>query len=326
MPRSPEFWRAGSGSLLPALLAPAASLYGWAQRVNRQRITAEAAGIPVISIGNVVAGGAGKTPTAIALARLLIEQGIKAGFVTRGYGGDLPGPLKVDPARHSSDQVGDEPLLLARAAPTWMGRDRVAAARLAASAGAALLIADDALQTHALKRDMNILVINPAFGFGNGRLLPAGPLREPVGDALARTDAIIATGGGILPPDLENTAPVFRAAIVADASDSAALRGRRVFAFAGIARPEKFYASLRDIGAEIAGTRDFPDHARYRPEMIMDLVEQAHRLNATPVTTEKDHVRFPMEARPMVKVLRISYSFADPEGLLRLVHERVPHV
>jgi len=323
MPQTPDFWQAGSTSPLPLLLSPLACMYGLAQRVNRLRIRPQDIGVPVISVGNLVAGGAGKTPAALALAPVLMELGYRCGFITRGYGGSEHGPLRVDPLHHSAFAVGDESLLLARRAPTWIGRDRVAAGRAAAAAGCSLVLADDAHQTHALARRLNLLVVDAGYGFGNGRLLPSGPLRESLSEGLTRADAVLRIGPGNIAPLEYSGLPVFHAEITPHEEDARNLAGTRLYAFAGIGRPAKFYDTLRGLGAEIAGQRDFPDHATYAPETIMELVETAHRLNATPVTTEKDLMRFPSEARPMVKTLRIYLQLKAPDAIREFLRGRL---
>lgn len=325
MPRAPDFWAAGSQSALPALLAPLAWLYGMAQASRRRSASPVDIGIPVISVGNLVAGGAGKTPTALALALLLRKLGYHPAFVSRGYGGKLQGPLHVDPAKHSADDVGDEPLLLAACAPTWIGRDRPAAALQAKAAGHDLIIADDAHQTHALARKLNLLVVDAGYGFGNGSLLPAGPLRESLADGLARSDAVIRIGQGDAAKSY-GTLPVFQASLRPDPEDAAAFKGQRLLAFAGIGRPEKFFHSLHDTGADLVAMHAFADHAEYTPDRIMRLVEEANRLNALPVTTAKDLMRFPPEARAMVRCLRVDLDFDDEAGLLAFLRERLQHV
>lgn len=308
------------------MLSPLAALYGLGNSLHRATVTPQDGGLPVISVGNLVAGGAGKTPAALALAAYLEKMGLHPHFVSRGYGGRLTGPLQVDPHRHKAADTGDEPLLLARTAPTWIGRDRVAAVRAAATAGASCVIADDAHQTWRLKCTVSIIVIDTDYGLGNGRLLPAGPLREPVAEGLKRTDAVILVGSGNASlPDFGEL-PVFRAWLEANAEDAARLRGRRVLAFAGIARPEKFFASLQDIGATVIEARPFADHAAYDEDTIMRLVEAAQTQDAVPVTTEKDLARFPAEARPMVECLRVALRFDEDEAVDAFLRERLPHV
>lgn len=324
MPRTaPRFWQAGSTSPLPTLLRPLAALYGLGNRLNQRITAAQEIGIPVISVGNLVAGGAGKTPTAIALAQRLVALGHHPQIVSRGYGGKLAGPVRVDLARHTAGDVGDEALLLAIAAPTWIGGNRPAAARAAVAAGADCIIADDAHQTYALARRLSLLVVDGGYGFGNGLQLPAGPLREPIEDGMSRCDALVVIGPrSVALPDFGRR-PVFAASLDPNPADAVRLRGRRVLAFAGIGRPEKFFASLQQLGATVAQTATFPDHAPYTPDAVMRLVETAHQLNAIPVTTAKDQVRLPAKARPMVDVLRVVLNFAEPQKLDAFLQDRL---
>lgn len=325
MLRAPGFWAAGSRSVWPALLSPLAALYGLGNRLHRICTKPQESTIPVISVGNLIAGGAGKTPAALTLAVLLRQLGHWPHFVSRGYGGRLKGPIQVDPQRYSATEVGDEPLLLASAAPTWIARSRPLAVRAAAAAGASCAIADDAHQTYSLKRAVSILVVDSDYGFGNGQLLPSGPLREDVASGLARCDAVILLGEGAAPMPGFGTRPIFRARLVPDAEDVRHLQGRRVLAFAGIARPEKFFASLRQAGAILAESRSFPDHAAYDEDTIMRLVEAAHAQNAVPVTTAKDLVRFPAEARAMVECLRVELRFDDEAAVSDFLRSRLAH-
>ncbi|WP_428246349.1 tetraacyldisaccharide 4'-kinase [Ferrovibrio sp.] len=320
MPRTPDFWSAGTTSSLPALLSPLALLYGLGNRLNRALAQPQEVAVPVISVGNLVAGGAGKTPTAIALAARLKAMGRLPAIISRGYGGSEAGPLRVDPSLHTAALVGDEALLLARAAPTWIGRDRPDAARAACRAGCDILLADDAHQTYALERDINLLVVDAAQGFGNGCLLPAGPLREGIAEGLERADAVILIGQPAQPFDF-GALPVFAAALQPLAADAAMLKDERVLAFAGIGRPEKFFATLESIGAHVAERQAFPDHGAYDTDTVMRLVERAVALKAQAVTTEKDLMRLPPEARAMVQVLRVELVFEAPGRIEAFITE-----
>lgn len=327
MPRvAPRFWQAGTASRLPGLLRPLAAVYGLGNRLNQRMTAAQDIGVPVLSVGNLVAGGAGKTPTAIAIAQRLVALGRHPHIVSRGYGGRLSGPVRVNLNRHHATDVGDEALLLALAAPTWIGSNRPAAARAAVAAGADCIIADDAHQTYALARRLNLLVVDGGYGFGNGLQLPAGPLREPIEDGLARCDALVVIGPrSVTLPDFGRR-PVFNATLEPNAADAVRLRGRRVLAFAGIGRPEKFFTSLQQLGATVVQTATFPDHAPYTPDTVMRLVETAHSLNAIPVTTAKDQVRLPANAHAMVDVLRVSLAFAEPQAFDTYLQKQLPPV
>jgi len=295
--REPRFWqapRAGEVRIVPRLLAPAAFLYGFAGRMRKRFATHERAAVPVICIGNMTVGGTGKTPLALTLAGRLVGQGEKLHFLSRGYGGSEKGPLRVDPGKHSAEKVGDEPLLLAAIAPTWVSADRAEGAAAAVRDGASLIMMDDGLQNPTLEKDFSILVIDAAAGLGNGRLIPAGPLRERMDDALSRVGAVIIIGRGHAADRLAARAraraiPAFRA--ILRAAPAPELDGLPVLAFAGIGRPEKFYATLRELHADILATEDFPDHHAFTEREALNLLVRARDLNATLVTTEKDLAR-----------------------------------
>ncbi len=313
--RAPEFWQRRGWQAL--LLAPAACLWALAGRLRRRLTKPYRAGVPVICIGNLVAGGGGKTPLAIAVARRLTAMGRKPHVLSRGYGGRLKGPLRVDLQKHGAQDVGDEPLLIARHAPVWIGADRTATARAAIAAGADVLVMDDGFQNPSLAKDLCLIAIDGGYGLGNGRVMPAGPLREPAADGLARADGVVVIG-----PDPQNLAerlagpgrPALRAMLQPPA-DARMLDGKPVWAFAGIARPEKFFATLEEQGAIVVGRRRFADHHAFDPLEIMAMVEAAHALGAELITTEKDWVRLDADARMMADALPVSLVFARPEML-----------
>lgn len=315
--RAPEFW--ARPGILPALLAPAASVWGFGAKLRQSGKPARV-GIPVICAGNLVAGGAGKTPTALALGALLKDRGDVPHFLTRGYGGQLKGPVQVDLAIHTAVDVGDEALLLAAQGPTWVSHDRVAGARAAETAGATVIVMDDGFQNRKLAKDLSFIVIDGGYGFGNGRLMPAGPLREQLSAGLARAQAVVLIGEdrhGVTML-LDGKLPIMGARLEPDES-ARRLAGRTVLAFAGIARPAKFYETLRHLGCNIALSQDFPDHHPYTPDEIMALCESASAFGALPVTTEKDLVRFPPEARGMVETVRVRLVWDNPAAIVALL-------
>lgn len=316
--RAPDFWR--TGGLLASALSPLGCLWTTAGRIRRATTRAETVGVPVVCIGNAVAGGAGKTPVALAIAGELIRTGRRPHFLSRGYGGTLMGPVRVEPGVHGAAEVGDEPLLLAALAPTWVARDRVAGARAAAAGGADILVMDDGLQNPSLMKDVSLLVVDGGFGFGNGRPIPAGPLREPVADALARVAAVVIVGEdrtGIA-DRIGAARPILEARFV-PVPDGGAVSGRRVAAFAGIGRPQKFFETLAGMGCETVSEVSFPDHHDYSEDEVMRLVEAAAAAGAVPVTTEKDAMRLPASARGMVETVRVTLEWNAPEAFERLV-------
>ncbi len=322
--RAPEFWRRGGA--VPALLAPLAWGVDAVGRARRALVRPRTAPLPVVCIGNLVAGGAGKTPVALAVAARLGAAGHGAHFLTRGHGGATRGPLRVEPGRHTVREVGDEALLLAAAAPTWVARDRPAGALAAAAAGAEAVVMDDGYQNPSLAKDLSVVVVDGDVGFGNGRVMPAGPLREDVDRGLARADAVVLLGGDALDlaAPLGRAVPVLLRAGLEPTPESRQLAGKAVIAFAGIGRPEKVFATLAGLGCRLLGRHSFADHHRYRPDEIMALVDEASARGAVLVTTEKDLVRLPDEARPMVEVLRVRLGWADPEGIDRLLAPLFP--
>ena len=316
--RAPRFW--DKGGLAPALLAPAACLYDLAGRFARRTTTPERVAAPLICVGNIVTGGAGKTPVALAIAQRLAATGRHPHFLTRGYGGRSVGPLRVVRARHTASEVGDEPLLLARVAPTWVARERPAGARAAIDHGADVIVMDDGFQNTSLAKDLSLVVVDGGYGFGNGRVMPAGPLRETIGAGLARAQAVVLIGHDTSGVEraVAGRAPILRARLIPTLGMED-LAGRNVVAFAGIGRPQKFFDTLAEIDAHLVDTRAFADHHPYSADEVMALVEAATLREAIVVTTEKDAVRLPPEARPMVKVLTVELQWeatAEIDALL----------
>ncbi|KTR03913.1 tetraacyldisaccharide 4'-kinase [Aureimonas ureilytica] len=291
---APRFWWREPGLASRALAAPALA-YGWVAQRNLERGARVRVPLPVLCVGNWTVGGGGKTPTAQALGRAALAMGHRPGFLSRGHGGAARSPLLVDPSQHSADLVGDEPLLLAGVAPTAIAPDRAKGAELLRQAGCDLIIMDDGFQSARLHVDVALLVADARRGLGNGRVLPAGPLRAPLGSQLAHADAAILIGvgapGEALAQQLRDAGlPLYRATLGSpNAGDFA---GRRVLAFAGIADPEKFYASLKAAGAEIVATRSFPDHHMFKPDDARELLAEADSLGLDLVTTAKDRARF----------------------------------
>ncbi|MBL8669203.1 MAG: tetraacyldisaccharide 4'-kinase [Alphaproteobacteria bacterium] len=323
--QAPAFWDADATgwqrALLPPLLAPASALYALGAAIRAARCVPERPALPVLCIGNAVAGGAGKTPTAMAVAELPSIAARRPHFLSRGHGGRLgrAAPVRVDPASHGAGDVGDEPLLLATKAPTWVARDRTAAGRAAAAAGAGVAVMDDGFQNPTIGKTLSILVVDGAYGIGNGRVLPAGPLREPFASALARADILLLLGADVRGiaeraahlPGRTGAPPLLLRAQLAPIGDGLALAGRQVLAFAGIARPERLARSLARLGCQVVAERRFPDHHAYSRAEVEALLAEAERQGAVAVTTAKDLVRLDADLRTRVSVLGVALVWED---------------
>lgn len=308
--RAPDFW-SGDPGFLAGLLTPLGVALDAAGRLRRSIARPYRASAPVVCVGNIIAGGSGKTPVVLSLASLLAARGVNAAIVMRGYGGRLAGPARVDPQRHDADAVGDEALLAAAVAPCWIARDRAAGVEAAVADGAAAVILDDGFQNPHVAKDLSLVVVDAAYGFGNGRLIPAGPLRERIDAGLARAGAVVLVGDG--EPAETAGKPLLRAAL--EPVDGTRFASLPIVAFAGIGRPEKFFDTLRGLDATLVAERPFPDHYRYRAADLAGLRREAATAGARLVTTRKDWVRLPEAERAGVEVLDVTLRWRDPAAL-----------
>jgi len=318
--QAPDFWR--TDNALARLLEPLGAVVGSITTRRAVHGAKARVGVPVICVGNLSTGGTGKTPVAHAIATYLADQGRTPAILLRGYGGRLAGPVKVDKHTHSSLDVGDEALLHARTLPTWVSRQRVPGARDAIQAGADVIVMDDGHQNGSIAKDLSLIVVDGHAGFGNGRVMPAGPLREPVEAGLARADAVILMGEDRrgLADTLSNYTKVLRARMI-PGPERARLRGERVVAFAGIGDPEKFLRAVQEAGAQIVSFHPFDDHYAFDATDIQPILDEAFSVGAIPVTTEKDAVRLMPDQRQQVNVLSVGVGWEDPAALDALLQE-----
>jgi tetraacyldisaccharide 4'-kinase len=326
--RAPGFW-SKPGHPLAWALSPLGALYG-AVTAHRLRQPGQTAAVPVLCVGNFTAGGAGKTPVALALAERLVALGRRPVFLTRGYGGQIRAPILVDVARHDAAATGDEPQLLARAAPTVVSPDRAAGAALASRHGD-VIVMDDGLQNPSLRKTAAVAVVDGATGLGNGLCIPAGPLRAPMSAQWPLVEAVVVMGegaaGGAVAAEARRRGCKVISARLEPTPGARALSGQRVFAFAGIGRPEKFFASLAEVGAEVVGTKAFADHQPYDARSVARLREEAATRRLQLVTTAKDMVRLraalPGDPFGDVAVLDVRARFDDPNGLDAWLQARI---
>lgn len=331
---TPRWWYVREGAPAPvsrALLKPVSWIWAWATARRIARAHPVDAGAPVICVGNLTAGGVGKTPVVRELLRRLIAKGVSAHGLSRGYGGSLAGPVQVDPAHHTAAQVGDEPLMLAADAPIWVARDRAAGARAAVQAGAQIVVMDDGHQNPALKKALSLVVVdgetrNGEWPLGDGSVFPAGPLREPLAVGLARADAVVL----MLPDDLEaadpdllavfGALPVLIARVVPDAPPPTGPQ----LGFAGIGKPWKVERALKAAGCDLKDFASFPDHMAYDPATLKALADQAAHLGAGLVTTEKDWARLPPAWRDKIVAWPVRCVFEDEAALDALLAPLIP--
>lgn len=320
--KAPEFWWKPDNngtSIASTLLSPIAALYGYESKRRISKIEdGYKSKLPVICVGNLTAGGTGKTPTALLVAQRLAAMGQHPAILSRGYGGKLTGPVKVDPSKHRPADVGDEPLLLAAHTNVYVAQDREEGARLIEQDGTTShIILDDGFQNPTLKKDLSILVVDASRGFGNGKLIPAGPLREPIDYGLQRADAVLVIGDDaatkldtIIPADTKNLARL--TGKLEPGAESLWLQGQPVTAYCGIGNPDKFFNTLEKLGVNLVGKFAFPDHHTLKPQELLLIERHMTKTGSLAVTTEKDAVKLPASARGKIMTVRVDLQLDEP--------------
>jgi len=309
--KTPSFWE--SRNAISTMLAPFSILYDIVGTLKRAQIKPTAFPIPIVCIGNLTAGGAGKTPIALHIGKKLKERNVGAFYLSRGYGGKQDGPLLVNPKKHKARDVGDEPLLLAEVLPTVIAKDRVSGARYAITKGAKIIVMDDGFQNPSIVKSLSLLVIDGQRVFGNGLMIPAGPLREQPENGFRRAHAIVVLNRSTRVPPLPADRPVLYARSEPQFADS--LKGKKVIPFCGIAYPDKFFDSVISTGAQIVEKAAFGDHYQYSKMDIQKLLFKAYIADAMLITTAKDAVRLPAELRDCIAVLDMTVEFESPAML-----------
>ncbi len=315
--KTPKYWQ--SNSFVSKILIPFGWVYGWITQLRLKLKKSPKAEIPVICIGNITAGGTGKTPVSISVAKLLTTDMYHPFFISRGYGGKLQNVM-VNNKKHSAKDVGDEPLLLSQQAPVVVNANRHEGAKLAYQEGADVVIMDDGFQNPSLHKDLSFLVFDGHYGIGNGKIIPAGPLRETFENGTKRADALIILGKDKHNLSARTKLPVFFGHTEATQT---AVSDKNVLAFAGIGHPQKFYHTLSQQGFNVVETVDFPDHHFYTKSEVENILQKAEKLNADIYTTSKDFVKIPASLQKYINVLEIAVVWENPEELLQFIKEKI---
>ena len=328
----PKFWFAETHSLFSLLMEPISWFYELIHKARHKKTKPWMAPIPVICIGNLLIGGQGKTPIALSIGQLLKNKGLKVHFLSRGYGGIIKGPIKVNPSEHTSREVGDEPLLLAQECETWVSSNRTLGIQSAYQDGAEIIITDDGFQDPSINKDLSVIVIDGEVGFGNGRLLPSGPLRENIYFGLSRAQAVVIMGNdhsnikeklnGFLSNQHNNAIKVLEATIVPK-TNIGKIKNTRLYAFSGIGHPKKFFDTLERIGCCVIAKIKYRDHHQFSPREVKELVKSAKKQEAMLVTTSKDYARLSNEQKKYVTEILVKVEWGNINDLKILLEKNL---
>jgi len=319
MLKAPKFWSQKKDSYLSRSLYPLSLLFRLGTKVRNFASTSKKSPLPVICIGNIVVGGAGKTPVSLKIGKMLIKAGYKPHFISKGYAGIIKTSTLVE-SWHSPTSVGDESILLSKVAPTWIGKNRNKSGEYAKMQGGDCLIMDDGFQNPRIYKDFSIIVINASQEFGNKRVMPSGPLRESIKMGLTRTNLVVIIGDTAddLKKLIPNHIPIMSAKFIIN-KENKIFKGQKITAFAGIAYPEKFFTSLAEQGAQIVKEVIYPDHHIYLENDLLNLAEIANKTQSILVSTQKDFVRIPKSYRSLVNTLEGEIVFDNEELLLKIL-------
>jgi len=328
--KTPSFWysqKTPKERTAKLLLLPLSWVYGFLAKKRFDLYFPVPMEKPIVCVGNLVAGGTGKTPVVLSLVEMLKKEEFNPHVLSRGYGGEEIGPLQVSPGRDTAQDVGDEPLLLVQKAPTWISSDRPLGAQAAMESGANIVVMDDGFQNPIIYKDFSIIVIDGAVGFGNQELMPAGPLREPISSGLKRANAVVIIGEDktnvIAQIEEEHANVEILRANIEVCKNCIEVKDKKFVAFAGLGRPEKFKNTLLKQGADVIEWRSFPDHHYYKDEELEELIKIAEDNNVQIITTAKDHIRLPEKFKDKISQLPIVLVWENPEAIIPLIKEAI---
>ena len=314
--KTPHFWTELSWQSV--ILFPVSYIWRFGHYAQQKILNTKETEIPVICVGNLTVGGSGKTPVVITLCRFLSGIGKSTSILTRGFGGKEKGPIFVSTNLHQSLDVGDEPLMMAHSLDVCVSRNRpLGANHILDKKKYDCIVMDDGLQNPTLKKDLNIAVFDGKFGIGNGFLLPAGPMRQKLEVGIQNIDLVIFNGkdetglGQKIPPHI----PIFTGELQPDEEIVEKMKNRRVYGFAGIGNPSRFFKTLNNIGADLVGEAHFADHHPYTNADLTQLYEEAMQSGAELVTTQKDWMRLPTDWRDRVLTVPVRIHFSADDTI-----------
>tara|TARA_B100000287_G_scaffold110959_1_gene103347 strand:+ start:496 stop:1473 length:978 start_codon:yes stop_codon:yes gene_type:complete len=309
--KTPKFWYS-KNSIISILLRPISFLWVLGS-ILRKKKSYNFNNIKIIKVGNVVAGGSGKTPTVISIVKKLANSKYQVHIISRGYKGSIKKSTLVNTDIHSYKEVGDESIILSKIAPTWIGNNRIESIKNAQKMGAKIVVLDDGIQDTSIKGDLNLLVFNGLQGLGNGKIIPAGPLREKLSDSIKKCHLSIIIDEDInnIANKLNNLLPIIKAKINIESEYLNNFKNKNVVAFCGLGFPEKFFKTIKEIGCNIRYKKSFPDHYQYKEKDLKELIDIAIKYNSLLITTEKDHIKILKKYRNRIYYFPITVDFIN---------------